>query len=171
MTIKKCTLADVKTLQKVCRDTFTETFEEQNTKEDMEKFLEESYGLEILERELSDVNSMTYLALNDEGKALGYLKLNVGDAQTEEGYDDSLEIQRIYILKEAKGQGIGTEFMKIAEKTAKDMGLSYIWLGVWEFNYAAQKFYQGKGFTKFSEHVFVLGDDRQADFLMKKELK
>ncbi|MCR5099909.1 MAG: GNAT family N-acetyltransferase [Butyrivibrio sp.] len=170
MTIKRCTLNEIEDLQKVCRETFTETFEEQNTKEDMEKFLEESYGLKVLEKELSDKNSMTYLAIDDTGKALGYLKLNVDDAQTEKGYDNSLEIQRIYILKEAKGQGIGTEFMKIAENKARDLGLSYIWLGVWEYNYAAQKFYKGKGFNKFSEHIFVLGDDRQTDFLMRKEM-
>ncbi|MCR5417233.1 MAG: GNAT family N-acetyltransferase [Pseudobutyrivibrio sp.] len=170
MTIKKCTIEDIKKLQEVCRKTFVETFEEQNTKEDMEKFLEESYNLEVLEKELSDSNSMIFLAMDNNDEALGYLKLNVADAQTEVGYDNSLEIQRIYILKSAKGKGIGTEFMKIAEEKAKEMKLDYIWLGVWEYNYAAQKFYNGKGFKKFSEHVFVLGDDRQTDFLMKKEI-
>ncbi len=171
MKIKRCTLAEIIELQIVCKKTFVETFEDQNTKEDMEKFLEESYGLEVLEKELSDRNSMIYLAVDDNGRALGYLKLNIGDAQTEEGYDNSLEIQRIYILKDAKAQGIGTEFMKLAENKAKELGLSYIWLGVWEYNYAAQKFYSRKGFDKFSEHVFVLGDDKQTDFLMKKEIE
>jgi ribosomal protein S18 acetylase RimI-like enzyme len=170
MTIKRCTLDDISELQSVCRKTFAETFADQNSEEDMKKFLDESYATDVLERELSDTDSCTYLALNDAGKALGYLKINVADAQTEEGYDNSLEIQRIYILKEAKGQGIGTEFMKIAENKARELGLSYIWLGVWEHNYAAQKFYKRKGFIKFSEHVFVLGDDKQTDYLMKKEL-
>ncbi|MCR5771397.1 MAG: GNAT family N-acetyltransferase [Butyrivibrio sp.] len=170
MFIKRCTLAEIDALQSVCRKTFMETFEEQNTKEDMEKFLEEAYDQEILKKELSDPDSMIYIAFNEENKALGYLKLNVADAQTEKGYDNSLEIQRIYILKEAKGQGVGTEFMKIAENKAIELGFSYIWLGVWEYNFAAQKFYQNKGFKRFSEHIFVLGDDKQTDYLMKKEI-
>ncbi len=170
MKIKKCSIDDIKKLQNVCRKTFAETFQDQNTEEDMRKYLDENYAAEVLEKEISDKNSITYLALNDENEPLGYLKINKDDAETEKGYDNSLEIQRIYILKKAKGQGIGSEFMKIAEKQAIEWGLTYIWLGVWEYNYPAQKFYEGKGFKKFSEHVFELGDDKQTDFLMKKDL-
>ena len=48
--------------------------------------------------------------------------------------------------------------------------VEYVWLGVWEHNHKAIKFYQDKGFVRFGEHVFVLGEDRQTDFLMKKTL-
>lgn len=103
-------------------------------------------------------------------KTLGVLKINTGNAETESGLENSLEIQRIYILKESKGLGIGTVFMNLAEKKARELGVSFIWLGVWEKNFPAQKFYTNKGFRRFSEHAFVLGDDIQTDFLMKKEL-
>ncbi len=53
---------------------------------------------------------------------------------------------------------------------ANERGVAYVWLGVWEHNYKAIKFYQDKGFVCFGEHVFVLGEDRQTDFLMKKTL-
>jgi len=68
------------------------------------------------------------------------------------------------------GQGIGSEFIRISETQAKEWGLSHIWLGVWEHNYPAQDFYKKKGFVRFSEHVFVLGNDVQTDFLMKKDI-
>ena len=85
--------------------------------------------------------------------------------------DNALEIQRIYILKSAKGQGIGSAFMQIAENFASKKKLSTIWLGVWEHNEPAKKFYKSKGYEKFSHHTFVIGDDMQTDFLLKKEMK
>lgn len=169
MKIKKCSLDDILELQKIYRQTFFETFSEQNSEENMRIFLDKAYSEEKLKSEIEDKESETFLAVENQ-KILGVLKINTGNAETESGLENSLEIQRIYILKESKGLGIGTVFMNLAEKKARELGVSFIWLGVWEKNFPAQKFYTDKGFRRFSEHAFVLGDDIQTDFLMKKEL-
>ena len=169
MKIKKCSLDDILDLQKIYRQTFYETFSEQNSEENMRIFLDKAYSEEKLKSEIEDKESETFLAVENQ-KILGVLKINTGNAETESGLENSLEIQRIYILKESKGLGIGTVFMNLAEKKARELGVSFIWLGVWEKNFPAQKFYTDKGLKKFSEHAFVLGDDIQTDFLMKKEL-
>lgn len=169
MKIKKCSLDDILDLQKIYRQTFFETFSEQNSEENMRIFLDKAYSEEKLKSEIEDKESETFLAVENQ-KILGVLKINTGNAETESGLENSLEIQRIYILKESKGLGIGTVFMNLAEKKARELGVSFIWLGVWEKNFPAQKFYTDKGFRRFSEHAFVLGDDIQTDFLMKKEL-
>ena len=169
MKIKKCSLDDILDLQKIYRQTFFETFSEQNSEENMRIFLDKAYSEEKLKSEIENKESETFLAVENK-KTLGVLKINTGNAETESGLENSLEIQRIYILKESKGLGIGTVFMNLAEKKARELGVSFIWLGVWEKNFPAQKFYTDKGFRKFSEHAFVLGDDIQTDFLMKKEL-
>lgn len=169
MKIKKCSLDDILDLQKIYRQTFFETFSEQNSEENMRIFLDKAYSEEKLKSEIEDKESETFLAVENQ-KILGVLKINTGNAETESGLENSLEIQRIYILKESKGLGIGTVFMNLAEKKARELGVSFIWLGVWEKNFPAQKFFTDKGFRRFSEHAFVLGDDIQTDFLMKKEL-
>lgn len=169
MKIKKCSLDDILDLQKIYRQTFFETFSEQNSEENMRIFLDKAYSEEKLKSEIEDKESETFLAVENQ-KTLGVLKINTGKAETESGLENSLEIQRIYILKESKGLGIGTVFMNLAEKKARELGVSFIWIGVWEKNFPAQKFYTDKGFRRFSEHAFVLGDDVQTDFLMKKEL-
>ena len=169
MKIKKCSLDDILDLQKIYRQTFFETFSEQNSEENMRIFLDKAYNEEKLKSEIEDKESETFLAVENQ-KILGVLKINTGNAETESGLENSLEIQRIYILKESKGLGIGTVFMNLAEKKARELGVSFIWLGVWEKNFPAQKFYTDKGFRKFSGHAFVVGDDVQTDFLMKKEL-
>ena len=130
----------------------------------MRKFLAETYSAEKLSAELANSESVTFIAYKN-GTPLGYLKLNIGNAKTEKCLGNALEIQRIYILKSAKGQGIGSAFMQIAEN------FSTIWLGVWEHNEPAKKFYKSKGYEKFSQHTFVIGDDMQTDFLLKKEMK
>ena len=169
MKIKKCSLDDILDLQKIYRQTFFETFSEQNSEENMRIFLDKAYSEEKLKSEIENKESETFLAVENQ-KILGVLKINTGNAETESGLENSLEIQRIYILKESKGLGIGTVLMNLAEKKARELGVSFIWLGVWEKNFPAQKFYTDKGFRRFSEHAFVLGDDIQTDFLMKKEL-
>ena len=169
MKIKKCSLDDILDLQKIYRQTFFETFSEQNSEENMRIFLDKAYSEEKLKSEIENKESETFLAVENQ-KILGVLKINTGNAETESGLENSLEIQRIYILKESKGLVIGTVLMNLAEKKARELGVSFIWLGVWEKNFPAQKFYTDKGFRRFSEHAFVLGDDIQTDFLMKKEL-
>lgn len=189
--IKKCTLAQLDELQKICCQTFSETFASSNSQSDMEKFLNSAYSKEKLREELLNPESQTFLAFENEPetqtaplktpvddkiktkseKVLGFLKINFGNAQTEQKCENSLEIQRIYVLKTAKGRGIGSSFMSLAQEIALEKNLSCIWLGVWEHNEKAKEFYAKKGFYKFGEHIFTLGSDQQIDFLMKKELK
>ncbi|WP_243428090.1 GNAT family N-acetyltransferase [Clostridium rhizosphaerae] len=57
--------------------------------------------------------------------------------------------------------------IKKAIEIGKINNLNYIWLGVWEHNVAAIRFYEKQGFVKFDTHIFKLGDDEQTDNLMK----
>lgn len=117
--IKICTIDMLTDLQYLCRTTFSETFSDSTDEEDMRKFLAETYSAEKLSAELANSESVTFIAYKN-GTPLGYLKLNIGNAQTEKCLDNALEIQRIYILKSAKGQGIGSAFMQIAENFASE---------------------------------------------------
>ena len=54
---------------------------------------------------------------------------------------------------------------------AKDKQVDYVWLGVWEKNPRAIRFYQKNGFVEFDQHIFKLGSDEQTDIMMKKNCK
>ena len=58
-----------------------------------------------------------------------------------------------------------------AIELARAMQLKYVWLGVWEENVRAIRFYEKNGFKTFDKHVFRLGSDEQTDIMMKLELK
>lgn len=170
ITIKKATTHDSKPLQKISRQTFFETFSQGNTKEDMEHYLDTSFSEEKLTAELALPNSTFYFALLDE-KVIGYLKVNFGSSQTELQDDNAMEIERIYVLQVYHGKKVGQLLYEKAMQIAHQNKVDYVWLGVWEKNPRAIRFYQKNGFVKFDKHIFKLGDDEQMDIMMKKVLK
>ena len=166
MQIRKLNIIDLKNLQKLSVKTFRETFEEVNTEEDMQKYLDENLSEEKLKSELENPNSEFYFAENDN-QILGYLKLNFGNAQTENQGNETLEIERIYVLKEFFPLKIGQVLFEKSLEIAKEKKLKFIWLGVWEENKRAIRFYEKNGFKIFGKHDFVLGNDVQTDLMMK----
>lgn len=164
--IKRVSLNDIAQLQKISRQTFSDTFSATNTEENMKKYLEEELSVEKLTAELNNKDSEFYFATVDD-KIVGYLKVNTGQAQTELKGDSGLEIERIYVLKDYYGKGVGQMLYEHALQIARQMKVDYVWLGVWEENRRAVNFYKKNGFVEFDKHIFRLGDDEQTDLMMK----
>ena len=169
MKIRKINIDDLETLRNLSIQTFKETFEEVNTEEDMQKYLDENLSIEKLKTELENPNSEFYFGENND-EILGYLKLNFKDAQTEKLEENHFEIERIYVLKAFLGQKIGQILFDKAIEIGREKNLEYVWLGVWEENHRAIRFYGKNGFEIFGKHDFVLGKDVQTDLLMKLKL-
>ncbi len=167
--LKKVTISESKLLQKIAIETFTETFGEDNNQDDMNDYVATKLTLNQLESELLNPNSFFYFA-QKENEILGYLKLNTKSAQTEDQGNDALEIERIYVKKEFHGLKVGQFLFNESLNFAKEIKVKRIWLGVWEENKRAIKFYEKNGFTVFDKHIFVLGNDEQTDYLMEKYL-
>lgn len=167
--IIKALTNDVMQLQKIGRETFIETFSEENTEENMKKYLEEGFSAEKLLTELKNIHSEFYFAEQNK-QIIGYLKINFGSSQTELKDTNALEIERIYVLKEFHGKKIGQLLYQKALDIAHQKKMKYVWLGVWEKNLRAISFYKKNGFVEFDKHIFVLGNDKQTDSMMKLEL-
>lgn len=157
-------------LQSLSRQTFFDAFASDNSEENMLAFLDSAFSEETLERELSDPESEFYLA-RQNNSLIGYLKINFGLAQTELKDSRGMEIERIYVLKEFIGKGVGKTLLKKALALAKNQKMKYVWLGVWKKNPRAIHFYEKNGFIKFGSHPFKVGEDIQTDILMRMELK
>jgi hypothetical protein len=136
----------------------------------MKEYLENGFSTEKLTEELTDQNSEFYFAELD-GKIIGYLKVNVGQSQTEIKDKNALEIERIYVLKEFHGKRVGQILYDKAIQLAKEKSVEYVWLGVWEQNPRAIRFYEKNGFEAFDKHIFKLGNDEQTDIMMKLKIK
>lgn len=167
--IKNVGINDILILQNIGRQTFSETFTESNTAENMQKYLEEGFAIQKLTLELQNENSQFYFA-QLEDVVLGYLKINFGASQTELKDNKAVEIERIYVLQAFQGKKIGQLLYEKAMQIAKEVKAEYIWLGVWEENNKAIHFYTKNGFVPFDKHIFKLGDEEQTDIMMKLEL-
>jgi ribosomal protein S18 acetylase RimI-like enzyme len=160
---------DAELIAGLSRKTFYETFGSVNTRENMDKFMNEQFTREMLMQEVSEPGNIFLLAF-DEMTPVGYARLREGKRYPEFETKDSLEIARIYVINTYIGAGIGRELMRQCILTAKAMKKDILWLGVWEKNNRAISFYQHWGFEKFGEHDFILGNDVQKDWLMMKRL-
>lgn len=169
MKIRKVNIQDIEKLKEIGKLTFAETFATKNSEEDMREYLDEAFSTEKLQAELTDKNAEFFFAELDD-RVIGYLKLNYGQSQTEIRDAKALEIERIYVLKEFHGKKVGQRLYDKALELAKAKSVAYVWLGVWEQNPRAIRFYEKNGFVAFDKHIFKLGKDEQTDIMMKLKL-
>lgn len=167
--IRKATVSDLETIQKISIQTFTETFAAVNTPENIANYIKNSLNTEQLTAELNNLSSQFYIAYSND-EVVGYLKINFGDAQTESINENALEVQRIYVLQNFHGKNIGQLLLDEVKKIAQITNVDSVWLGVWEENHRALRFYTKNEFVVFDKHVFMMGNDEQTDLLMRFQI-
>lgn len=169
ITIQLVRPSDLEALLSLSKKTFYDAFEHVNNPEDFEAYTAVAFQPEKLLSEINNPHSAFYFALIDN-ENVGYIKLNYASAQTEFQDTDAVEVERIYVLASQQGKQIGKQLIDFAVAKAIEDKLKYIWLGVWEHNHKAIRFYEREGFKQFSSHQFILGSDVQIDVLMKKTI-
>lgn len=156
--IRRAELKDAEALCVLGASTFRETFEAQNSKENLDAYLAKSFNLANVEAQLKSPDSEFYFAsVNDE--VIGYLKLNTSEK--------GLEIERIYVIGSAQGHRIGKALFQFSLNLAKSRKSTWLWLGVWQENVKAVEFYKRQGMEVFDTRQFQLGSELQDDFLMR----
>lgn len=169
ITIEKFGIESSGLLLEVGLATFKAAFEADNTPADFNAYISKAFDLEVLKSELENQASEFFFAKQNGGVA-GYLKLNHPLAQGENLGDKCLEIQRIYSMPAFYGKGVGEALMQKSIAVAQEKNYEFIWLGVWEHNPRAIRFYKKKGFEVFGNHPFLFGSDLQTDILMRRFL-
>lgn len=170
LVIHEVDIRDVERLRKISIKTYKQAFDSTNTEENMLDYISKSFSIEQLTKEIENRYSEFFFAEIDE-EIIGYLKLNFGMAQNEFQNDDSLEVERIYVDETFHGKRIGQLLFDHAINRAKEKNVQYVWLGVWEHNPKAIRFYEKNGLEVFDQHPFAMGDEVQTDLLMKLEFK
>lgn len=165
----KCAVQDLTVLLNIARLTFREAFEEQNNPDDFRSYMDRAFNEVIFKEQLQHADS-SYYFIKTNGSLVGYLKLNENQAQNEQFDASSIELERLYIQSNFQGQNIGQQVLQKVIHLAKEKGVSFLWLGVWEKNHNAIRFYERSGFKKFGAHPYFLGNDQQTDYLMKFDL-
>ena len=169
LSLREADFADLASLLDVAQTSFVQAFTEGNKPENVQAYLSQAFTQVQLEKEWRNPAS-TFLLASLEGKLVGYTKVNLAAAQTDVQDPDSLEVARLYTLEEVWGRGVGQFLLDAALAFAKEKGKTYVWLGVWEHNARAIRFYEKNGFKTFGSHPFPFGDEIQNDWLMRVEV-
>lgn len=101
ITVRECRLEEIDALINISKKTFDETFRADNTAENMAHYLKTAFTVEKMKKELHNPQSKFFFAMSEDEVA-GYLKVNVGAAQSEEMGDDQLEVENLYRPKLSK---------------------------------------------------------------------
>ncbi len=170
--IKRVLPANAALLNELSRITFADTFAATCTPEDLQDFLQINYNLPLLQQELEDEKNLYFIAWADDVPA-GYILMK-------EDYSSlpvmqqwkAIELKRIYVLKDYHGKGLAQQMMDFIIDYAKEYGYEAVWLGVWEHNGRARKFYSKYGFEYSGlSHDFPIGSTPQTDVWLWKFLK
>ena len=171
ITIQRVTINEAATLSAIAKQTFYDTFTGTCTEDDMQGFLEEYFNETQLAKELSNPDDYCYFAMAD-GRPVGYIRFM-------EDYSSfpimkqwkSMELKRIYVLKEYHGMGIAQQLIDFMMEYVVKENYKAVWLGVWAHNIRAQKFYEKYGFVNSGhDHDFPIGNTPQTDFWFCKFL-
>ena len=172
--VRPATIADAARLSQLGATTFRETFEGENTPEDMARYLAKAFTPNQQAAEIADPAAAVLLAerrhTSGDAELVGYVHLASGPAPAAVQGPAPVELKRLYVARAWHGQGVAQALMDAALDAAYARGAQTLWLGVWERNPRAVAFYRKCGFTRVGEHTFVLGADAQTDWLLARPL-
>lgn len=169
--IRQATIDDAKLLTDLAYTTFWDAFAHhpKNAPDDLAHYMRQAFSLEQITAELADAKSIFLIAeLDDE--AAGYAKIIIDSIEPGITAARPIELSRLYSHQKFLGMGVGQTLMDACFERARQEDRDVMWLGVWEFNPRAQRFYEKNGFRVVGRHTFQLGSDPQTDILMQKEL-
>lgn len=153
----------------ISRSTFIDTYASKNEPKNVELHLLQELNDKKIRQDFDQQETEFFFA-KDHNVVVGYTKLNIGDTQTESDMSNSLEIERIYVIRSMWGKGIGRKLIEHAISRGRSKNLEQVWLGVWTENPEAIAFYTHLGFEPHGTHIFTVGDDPQTDLIMTMPL-
>lgn len=169
--IRRGTVGDAETLAPLAVKIFNDAFAANplNKPEDMRDYIAAAFSLEQTRRELADERLIFFVA-EIGGEMIGYAKLHEHSTEDCVADENPIELGRLYVLKDFHGRGIAGKLMNECFDIARGKNYRTMWLGVWEHNFRAQRFYEKLGFARVGSHVFQLGSDAQTDWVLEKKL-
>lgn len=169
LTMRRVSLLEVETLRDFMEHTFRVAFEASNDPVFFQQYCEDAFSLEQIVGELAAPQSEFWFAFL-EGELAAYLKLNFDQHPVALSSEQTVQVERLYILQKFQNQRLGTRLLQLAEERAQKVAAEWLWLSVWQENPPALRFYERNGFEVFGTEVFEVGDDPQIDWLVKKRV-
>jgi len=131
--------------------------------EGVEWYIEKSFSVSNLEKELADTNAVFYMVFSED-RAVGFIKINIDAAFEDFSEKDAMDLEWMFLTSEASGKGIGSYLLQRILGFAKQRNKKLVWLKMMDSSSSAINFYKRNGFE-------ICGTTRPNFVQMKEEVR
>ena len=166
-TIRRANLDDAPALAELGATTFIEAFGQLYSPEDLQAFLEESHSVAAYAKVLANADYALWIAERG-GRAIGYAQAGPSGLPHADVRPGDGELKRLYLLKGEQNGGVGRALFEQALAWLERDGPRMLWISVWSENLGAQRFYGRHGFEYAGEYEFLVGEQRDREFIYRR---
>jgi len=161
-TLRLATPSDAPALAAFAARTFSDTYRELDDPADIADYTAKHFNVPAVSAVLADPACTTLLV--HEGDALaGYAVLAFSEPPDGVDGPAPLELSRFYLSGPYIGRGLGRQLMQAVHDHARRLGARMLWLGVYDKNLRAVRFYERAGFRKVGDKAFEFGSQVYLD--------
>lgn len=146
--IRKAGMEDIPTIRSLAYGIWPVAYKDILSIEQLNYMLELIYSPEAISSQINEKHHQ-FLLLEQEGTPLGFASYN----KLEEA---AFKLQKLYVLPETQGMGIGKALLDKVKQLVKEEGASALHLNV-NKNNKAIRFYEKQGFTIYKEEQIPIG--------------
>jgi diamine N-acetyltransferase len=169
-TIRRARPSDAGALSLVGRATFIESFGALYAPEDMHAFLDEKHSVDYYARYLAEAANAAWI-VEEGADAIGYALAGPCGLPHADVREGDGELLRFYLQSDRQKGGLGSALFADVIEWLEAARPASIWLSVWSGNDGAQRFYARHGFEKAGEYEFVVGRQRDHEFIFRRRLR
>jgi GNAT superfamily N-acetyltransferase len=161
--------ADLVPYGAISRQTFSDTYGATHAAAVVARHVAERFDDAQLRAELADP-LRTVLAVMHAGHWVAYAVLRSGSAPVELTGRHPVEMERFYVDRAWHGGGVAAPLMAAGLDAARQQGCEVAWLGVWEQNSRAIRFYTRCGFADVGRTTYLFDGHAENDVVMATPL-
>jgi diamine N-acetyltransferase len=152
------------------RASFSDAFGHLYSAEDLALHFERGYTEQVLAKDLANPE-VRYRVAEDEGALIGLIKIGFAPKlDYDAGGQRIVELDKLYLLPGYKGAGVAQALTDWAIAEAIAAGGDAMLLSVYSDNPRAQRFYQKNGFAWVADTYFMVGNQRDDEYLYLRAL-
>jgi len=150
MQLEKVNPTEIEALQAICIAAYTKNFAHHWNGNGLAIYIDNQFSAERLTADLKN-STLNYFFIKVKGKPIGFIKLNLAATFEDYAKTEVAELEKMYVLPEMKGQGIGKKALTEIIQQMKNIDKKAFFLCVIDTNVAAIKFYEKLGFRYHSK--------------------